>query len=262
MKSYTWRNAINKSDLPPTTKHLLQTISDHLNPKVKGGGCFPSQKKLAQETGFSERTVIRHLKIAAGKDGEGWIRIVKHGRRNYYYPQIPGAEIGDRVSPISPEKVTEDHLLKVTECHLLVEIGDRVSPISPEKVTEDHPNNQLIINKPINTTSDENSDSDVIKIKLPTKERIEFPIFESKLREWEDTYPKVEVDGTLKVIRQWLRDNPEERWPAKKVLSHVNAWLQRNQQTYEMEDRVAPIPPLPNGYKGNGKQGGYYAQAK
>jgi Helix-turn-helix domain len=250
MKTYDWRRAINKSNLPPTTKHLLQTISDHLNPETKGGGCFPSQKKLAEETGFVERTIIRHLKIAAGKDGEGWIRIVRHGRRNYYYPQIPGAEIGDTRSPISPEKVTEDHLLKVTEDHLLAEIGDTRSPISPEKVTEDHPNKSLILNKSTNTISDENSDSDVIKIKLPTKEGIEFPISETKVKEWEETYPNVHVPGTLLEIRQWLRDNPKHRWPAEEMLSHVNGWMARVQNP----------PPSPNGYKGNGKQGGYYAQ--
>jgi Helix-turn-helix domain len=128
MKSYTWRNAINKSDLPPTTRHVLQTLSDHLN--TTGRGAFPSQKTLAKEAGLAERTVKRHLSIAAKA---GWIKVKKHGfsdrrsRTNEYFPQIPDMGIvgphieghGDRGSPY------QDDMGIVDPGH-----GDRGSPKS------------------------------------------------------------------------------------------------------------------------------------
>jgi hypothetical protein len=90
MKPYTWRTAIIKSDLKPTTRHVLLTLSCHINDA--GESAYPSTKLLADETGLSERAVITHLHEA---EEAGWLEIRKHGyggqrwARNEYYPSIP-----------------------------------------------------------------------------------------------------------------------------------------------------------------------------
>ncbi|MFP3799458.1 helix-turn-helix domain-containing protein [Paraburkholderia sp. SIMBA_027] len=100
MKPWTWRHAIIKSGLPPTTRHVLLTLSCHLNDL--GEDCFPSTAMLADETGLSERAVCTHLAVAAEK---GWFVVRKHGygkkkwARNEYFPRIPeGFEIPDRAA--------------------------------------------------------------------------------------------------------------------------------------------------------------------
>lgn len=90
VRSWTWRHAVAKSDLAPTTRHVLLTISLHMNDV--GEGCYPSTAQLRAETGLSERAVCEH--IAKARDA-GWLNVEKHGfagqkwARNEYRPKWP-----------------------------------------------------------------------------------------------------------------------------------------------------------------------------
>ncbi|PWJ81548.1 helix-turn-helix protein [Pseudaminobacter salicylatoxidans] len=75
-KAWTWRHAITRSGLPPTTRHVLLTVSLFMN--EVGGGCYPTQKQLAEATGLSERAVREHLDVA---QRAGWILRSEHGFR-------------------------------------------------------------------------------------------------------------------------------------------------------------------------------------
>ncbi|MBB2928369.1 helix-turn-helix domain-containing protein [Paraburkholderia silvatlantica] len=95
MKPWTWRHAIINSSLRATTRHVLLTLSCHVNDA--GEPAYPSTALLAVETGLSERAVITHLHEAAAA---GWLIVRKHGyggqkwARNQYYPRVPvGFEI-------------------------------------------------------------------------------------------------------------------------------------------------------------------------
>lgn len=90
MKPWTWRHAIINSSLPATTRHVLLTLSCHVNDV--GEDCFPSTGTLARETNLSERSVCTHLELARE---QGWFVVRKHGyggkkwARHQYYPRIP-----------------------------------------------------------------------------------------------------------------------------------------------------------------------------
>ncbi|MCM2493065.1 helix-turn-helix domain-containing protein [Burkholderia glumae] len=90
MRPWTWRQAIIKSDLPSTTRHVLLTLACHINDA--GEQAFPSIRLLAFETGLSRQAVMTHLQRAAAA---GWVRTSKHGyggqqwARNQYDPCIP-----------------------------------------------------------------------------------------------------------------------------------------------------------------------------
>lgn len=90
---FTWRTAITESDLSSTTKWVLVALSLYMN--EKGESCFPSTKRLAQDTGFTERTVCTHLMLACD---QGWLYIRNHGygdqrwRRHEYVPSTPDRE--------------------------------------------------------------------------------------------------------------------------------------------------------------------------
>jgi hypothetical protein len=75
-RAWTWRHAIIRSDLPATTRHVLLTISCFMN--EMGEGCYPTQQRLAEATGLTERAIRTHLEIAEEK---GWIRRQQHGFR-------------------------------------------------------------------------------------------------------------------------------------------------------------------------------------
>lgn len=98
MKPYTWRQAIIRSELPATTRHVLLTLACHINDA--GESAYPSIDLLAFETSLSRRAVISHLQAATAL---GWIRTSKHGfagqkwARNEYDPRIP-----DGFVPLDP----------------------------------------------------------------------------------------------------------------------------------------------------------------
>lgn len=87
---FSWRKAILKSQLAPTTRHVLLTLACHMN--AAGESCYPSIKLLCEETGLSNRSVITHLQIAKE---EGWITVGVHGfagqrwAAHEYYPAWP-----------------------------------------------------------------------------------------------------------------------------------------------------------------------------
>ena len=63
-----------QSSLPSTTRHVLLTLSCHVNDA--GEPCYPTIRLLAKETGRSPRVVMLHLDNG---EAAGWITVGKHG---------------------------------------------------------------------------------------------------------------------------------------------------------------------------------------
>lgn len=88
---WSYVQAVNDSDLPMVTKHMLLVISTYMN--SYGGGCWPSVKTIAQKMSCTTRLVYKHLNIA---EKEGFILRGKRGLKgrrkdqNEYRAAIPG----------------------------------------------------------------------------------------------------------------------------------------------------------------------------
>ncbi len=89
---FVWREAFMSKLGPesPTTRHVLHALAAHMD--LKGGSCFPSIARIANETAYSDRCIKKHIKIA-GK--LGWIKKQtrklpgKGWKRNSYHAEIP-----------------------------------------------------------------------------------------------------------------------------------------------------------------------------
>lgn len=62
MDTFSWRHAIQKSQLNSTTKLVLLNISIYMN--ERGDGAFPSVPRQVNDTGLSERSIYKSLKLA------------------------------------------------------------------------------------------------------------------------------------------------------------------------------------------------------
>ncbi|WP_299075859.1 helix-turn-helix domain-containing protein [uncultured Paraglaciecola sp.] len=71
---HDWRVCILSSDLHPTTRHVLITLSLHMNPW--GKSCYPTINQIVYETGLSKSTVVAHLRKA---EELGWLIKKEHG---------------------------------------------------------------------------------------------------------------------------------------------------------------------------------------
>lgn len=95
---FTWRSAVCESALKATTRHVLLTLSLHMN--ERGGSCFPSVDTLASETGLNRATVIRQLQVA---EANGWLVVSKSKGRtsNRYVAAIPPIEQPSRKTTVA-----------------------------------------------------------------------------------------------------------------------------------------------------------------
>lgn len=103
---YTWRQAVIKSQLASTTRHVLLTLGCHMNDM--GESCYPSIETLCEETGLSNRAVITHLKLAVEA---GFISCDKHGfsgqkwARNEYKATFPPLKVVNEVHHLEDKAV-------------------------------------------------------------------------------------------------------------------------------------------------------------
>lgn len=127
-RAWSWRQAFCKSDLPATTKHVLQTLSMFMN--SLGESCYPSIEDLMDYSGLSKRAVLNHIEVA--RDA-GWISISQHGfrgqrwKRHEYTARWPERNLD------APS--TSERMVKNAECE--VEGGARDAPAPSKKVVHE-----------------------------------------------------------------------------------------------------------------------------
>lgn len=122
-RAWSWRHAIGKSKLPPTTRLVLHTLG--LKMDATGGSCYPSVAELVELTGLDKKTVLKHLELAAEK---GWIEVSQHGfrgqkwKRNEYVARWPGRDLrgtaasldeGER-GGVAPPPSNDDEVVELT----------------------------------------------------------------------------------------------------------------------------------------------------
>lgn len=103
---FNWRTAILESVMSATTKHVLLTVSCHMNDA--GESCYPSIERLCRETSLSNRAVITHLRIARE---QGWIGVRERelaGKKwaaHGYFMTWPDEHIGSEPGSLPTEEM-------------------------------------------------------------------------------------------------------------------------------------------------------------
>jgi Helix-turn-helix domain len=90
-----WKDALRVSELPGITRAILFYLAGRMD--ADGGNCYPSTMRIAEETGYSERSVRTHI---ANAKAAGWLTVQSAGRgmawRNYqYFPSFPAPASAD-----------------------------------------------------------------------------------------------------------------------------------------------------------------------
>lgn len=66
-------------------------------------------------------------------------------------------------------------------------------------------------------------------ILLMLNDKTEYPIYKSKVDEWSELYPNVNVIQELRKMKGWLDANPTKKKTKRGILKFVNSWLCREQ---------------------------------
>lgn len=181
---FSWREAIQKSNLAPTTRHILLNLSTYMNDK--GGCCFPSIELQAADTGLSKKAVIQHLQKAVDS---GFLFKSQHGYAGQQWKR-------NEYRAIFPSEVT---LYGRADAHAddKAEGGYRSSPPSQEG---GYPEGEKVVTHG-NTNSPENSPEIKINKKKPRKL--------VSLEEWEK---EKQTPLCMQMMTGWVREknfNPQ-----------------------------------------------------
>lgn len=139
-RAWSWRHAVGKSGLPPTTRLVLHTLG--LKMDATGGSCYPPVSELVELTGLDKKTVLKHLEIA---QENGWIDVTPHGfggqrwKRNEYVARWPGRELSGHATSVDTAQgggPTPPPSELEKRADFGVEGGGPIPPPLPEKVGE------------------------------------------------------------------------------------------------------------------------------
>lgn len=222
----TWRGAVLKSGLPPTTRLVLLTLGCHMNDA--GESCFPSIEMLCDETGLSKRAVLIHIKVASDA---GWILVDKHGyggrkwARNEYqiaWPDHVGDQpqggacgappCGDKVVHDVPQGGARSDIGVVHDVHLNSSSNStKNSPVA----SKSRPQQKAIFDanpKPQGIVWDSTG-------------KMFRGIGDDQMQTWQEAFPKLDIDGELTRIELWYEDNPKKR--KRNIKRFITGWLAR-----------------------------------
>lgn len=112
-----------------------------------------------------------------------------------------------------------------------------------ELLSTNVPNNSSYVSSELSFDSVQASTPDPIFITILTNSNTEFPIRESSISLWEDTFKAVNVREELKKMKSWSVSNPKLRKTERGMMRFVNNWLSGEQdkagrQSYRSQPEV------------------------
>ena len=127
-----------------------------------------------------------------------------------------------------------------------VNVNDNVNV--NENKNEDADDTVIITENSVSEFSVDDGDgvenTEEICVCLPVSGGAEYPVLQKDVDEWAQAYPMVNVRQELLRMRSWLRANPNQLRPQKKMPHFIVNWLSRNQNQADSHTQSAkPAKP-------------------
>lgn len=241
----TWRGAICKSNLPPTTRHVALTLSLYMS--EIGDSAHPGPTRLANETGLCLRAVKTALSNLVA---EGWLVVVEQGglrgerrRANEYRAHIP-----DPALPLDEPRTTRAGDAPVQEMHPCTEstrasssttrAGDAGVPVQ-----QVHPisSSNSPMNSPITPPTPSRPPAKKNKTPEPTPEFLAFwDVYPRRvgkdpaLRAWATAISRAPAEAIIWGAESYAR-SCESNGTESQYIKHPGPWLNDSRWTDEPE---------------------------
>ena len=230
-----------------------QALYFHLNMRADDDGFVGNPKKVMRTVGAAEDD----LKLLIAKrfliTFESGVIVIKHWRihntlsagryhetsyvsekdmlklkRNNAYTLNDGEEINDeKLIEMSKRQVDEQKTSKrrtLDEQKTNSDLG-----LDKELDLDKDLEEEKIINSSCGEPSKSATPPEPVFIKIPLNDKTEYEVTVSKVAEYKETYPAVDVEQQLRNMRQWSIDNPIKRKTRVGISRFMNNWLQREQ---------------------------------
>lgn len=223
-------------DMPASTQNLYF----HLSMRADDDGFINNPKKIQRMIGCGDDD----LKLLIAKSFlipfESGIVVIKHWRiHNYirsdrYKPTVyhdEAAQLGIKENKAYTLESTEKKLVDV-EKKLVDTVGipddtqrDTQDRLGKDRIGKSSLNNNNIL-PGAETASGPEED---VFITLTLNDKSEYPVLYSKVEEYENLYPAVDVQQQLRNMKGWLNSNPTKRKTKSGINRFINSWLAREQ---------------------------------
>ncbi|MGH0004549.1 helix-turn-helix domain-containing protein [Pseudovibrio ascidiaceicola] len=224
-KAWNWRQAFCQSELPATTKHVLQTLSMFMN--TMGESCYPSIEDLVEYSGLSKRAVLNHIETARAA---GWIKVSQHGfrgqrwKRHEYVARWPERDL---IAPSLSERMVKTaefeeeggapdapaHSKKVVQ-----EVHEGGAPDAPKAVHDVHQDKNSPFNNPIPVQKREGA-CESKNVKNDNTGKSARKPWLRRLRKAHASWPTYADDSVDMVEKAWFELSEEERTEAQRLAS-------------------------------------------
>ena len=196
----------SRTDLGSTEKILLAIITNRIG---KNGLCWPSVRTLARDAGIDKSTVLRAV---ATLQKTGDLIVDNHGQgRSQAYRLLSSTVREMRTVNATPTVRKARTGVRKTR----TELSAKCVHIRTSKRT----NKRTIEKKPIT--------NDPVVLEFPTVDGTYWQLLESKLREYQQTFPDIDAAQECRKARQWCVDNPSRQKTARGILKFLSGWLNR-----------------------------------
>jgi len=206
----TWRGAVCESDLRPATRHVALTLSLYMS--ERGDSAYPGARRLAHDTGLTERSVRDHL---AGLVKGGWLQLVEKGgnKGDKRHANVYAARVPDPPLPLDPGSTfTREARSPVKEDALTPEGNDTaplkdVQPISSVELSK----NSLSRDARVDAAFGLLIERDVASGKPDNPRAYEWTCRRNR-----------ENDGTLGLLNEQVGEHPD--WTAEQVVDAIEGF--------------------------------------
>lgn len=193
------------------------------NPKLIKAALFPLREpSVSIPDMLTELSNIGYIALFEGSDGKQYGHVV-----NFKKHQTISRPTPSKIKPLLSNK--ENSVSAHGVLHVGKEQGKEQGKERKEECT-----------KPPSASAPTDDSPTVIHI--PLNDKTEFPIRKSKVDEWAELYPAIDVEQELRNMRGWCLNNPTRRKTKTGVLKFVNGWLAREQNNAKAKISQFPEP--------------------
>lgn len=193
---------------------------------------------ICEETGcpMNRRMVADHearlIRTANGKKGGN--PAFKKGHANPYYAKT--SNIPPQTGPELLEDITNTITGDITEVISGLSSGDNQN-ISLSSSTSSSDSSSTSDSKMMSSTSsgdipptlkEEGIVGDPVVMKFPSGEG-DWDLHQSKIKEWEESHPTIDVVKECRKARQWLLDNPDQPKTLRGMSRYIGNWLNKSE---------------------------------
>ena len=180
-------------------------------------------------SGFVKRYIV---------DGAKYLQVINFGKHQNPHKN----EAASVIPPFDPSQKTqenqEDEVVQYKHSTSTVQAPEKHSTNRDDSHDSHDSHDSLIedslIEDSVIAQSDKNRstpppDTQPIFISIILNDKTEFPIYETQVHEWGSLFPRVDVEQELRNICAWNKANPVKRKTKRGILSHITAWLSKEQ---------------------------------